>query len=149
VTVFDVQDPRFLPPNDAQSDMPGRIAAWCREHDRPFPEGRVALVRSIVASLAAGFASAVEQASDLSGRDVRRVHVVGGGAQNQLLCRLLADRLGLPVLAGPVEATAIGNVLVQARAHGVLSGSLEDLRALVARTQQILQHHPTGRGAHR
>ena len=75
---------------------------------------------------------------------MRRVHVVGGGAQNALLCRLLADRLGLPVLAGPVEATAIGNVLVQARAHGVLSGSLEALRALVARTHQIVVHEPHG-----
>ena len=99
-------------------------------------------MRSIVASLAEGFAAAVERAAALSGRDVRRVHVVGGGAQNTLLCRLLADRLGLPVLAGPVEATALGNVLVQGRAHGALSGSLEDLRALVARTQPPVVHHP-------
>ena len=141
--VFDVQDARFLPPGD----MPARIADWCREHDRPVPADRVALVRSIVASLAVGFAAAVQQAATLSGRDVRRVHVAGGGAQNTLLCRLLADRLGLPVLAGPVEATAIGNVLVQARAHGALSGSLEHLRALVARTQPLVQHLPTGRGA--
>ena len=138
--VFDVQDTRFLPPGD----MPSRIADWCREHDVRLPDGRVALVRSIVASLAAGFATAVERAADLSGRDVRRVHVVGGGAQNTLLCRLLADRLGLPVLAGPVEATALGNVLVQARANGALSGSLEDLRALVARTQPIVVHEPHG-----
>jgi rhamnulokinase len=140
VTVFDVQDLRFLPPGD----QPARIADWCREHGRPVPDGRVALVRSIVASLAEGFASAVDQAAALSGRDVRRVHVVGGGAQNTLLCRLLADRLGLPVLAGPVEATALGNVLVQGRANGALSGSLEDLRALVARTQTIVVHEPTG-----
>ena len=138
--VFDVQDPRFVPPGD----QPARIEAWCRENDVAAPESRVALVRSIVASLAAGFANAVETAGTLSGRDVRRVHVVGGGAQNALLCRLLADRLGLPVLAGPVEATAIGNVLVQARAHGVLSGSLEALRALVARTHQIVVHEPHG-----
>lgn len=138
--VFDVQDPRFLPPGD----QPARIAAWCRENDHPTPEGRVALVRSIVASLAAGFAAAVEQAAALSGREVRRVHVVGGGAQNTLLCRMLADRLGLPVLAGPVEATALGNVLVQGRANGALSGSLEDLRALVARTQSIVVHEPHG-----
>ena len=91
-----------------------------------------------------GFATAVEQAAALSGRDVRRVHVVGGGAQNALLCGLLADRLGLPVLAGPVEATALGNVLVQARAHGALSGTLEDLRALVARTQPLVVHQPHG-----
>jgi rhamnulokinase len=68
----------------------------------------------------------------------------GRAAQNTLLCRLLADRLGLPVLAGPVEATALGNVLVQGRALGALSGSLEDLRALVARTQRIVRHEPTG-----
>ena len=142
--VFDVQDPRFIAPNDERGDMPARIGEWCREHDVVPPEGRVALVRSIVASLAAGFADAVERAVELSGRDVRRVHVVGGGAQNALLCGLLADRLGLPVLAGPVEATALGNVLVQGRAHGTLSGTLEDLRALVARTQPIVRHEPHG-----
>jgi rhamnulokinase len=143
--VFDVQDARFTAPNEfGPGDMPSRIADWCREHDVRPPDGRVALVRSIVASLAAGFATAVERAATLSGRDVRRVHVVGGGAQNTLLCRLLADRLGLPVLAGPVEATALGNVLVQARAHGTLSGTLEDLRALVARTQPIIVHEPHG-----
>ncbi len=140
VALFDVQDPRFLPPGD----MPARIADWCREHDRAVPEGRVALVRSIVASLAEGFATAVEQAASLSGRDVRRVHVVGGGAQNSLLCRLLADRLGIPVLAGPVEATALGNVLVQGRALGAVSGTLEDLRSLIARTHEPVVHQPTG-----
>jgi rhamnulokinase len=140
VAVFDVQDPRFLPPGD----QPARIASWCREHGVPAPDGRVALVRSIVASLAEGFAAAVVTAAELSGTDVRRVHVVGGGAQNVLLCRLIADRLGLPVLAGPVEATALGNVLVQGRANGALSGSLEDLRALVARTQPIVRHEPHG-----
>jgi rhamnulokinase len=140
LTIFDVQDSRFVPPGD----MPARIASWCREHDLPAPDGRVALVRSIVASLVEGFAAAVEQAATLSDHDVRRVHVVGGGAQNTLLCRLLAVRLGLPVLAGPVEATALGNVLVQGRALGALSGSLEDLRALVARSQQITTYEPNG-----
>lgn len=130
-----MQDPWFIPPNDEYSDMPARIAEWCGEQGLPVPAGRVATFRSIVASLAAGFASAVERAAELSGRDVRRVHVVGGGAQSALLCRLLADRLRLPVVASQVEATALGNVLVQGRAQGAVSGSLEDLRALVARTQ--------------
>jgi rhamnulokinase len=147
VPVFDVQDPRFLPPNDEQGDMPARIADLCRERGLLVPPGRAAMVRSIVASLAEGFAAALEQAATLSGRDVRRVHLVGGGAQNTLLCRLLADRLGLPVLAGPVEATALGNVLVQGRALGALAGTLEDLRVLVARTHPPVVHHPTARGA--
>ncbi len=137
-TVFDVQDARFLPPGD----MPARIAAWCAEHDRPAPHGQAATVLSIVRSLVEGFATALEQAGSLSGVDVRRVHVVGGGAQNTLLCQLLADRVGRPVVAGPVEATALGNVLVQARAAGALSGTLEDLRALVALTQDLREFRP-------
>ena len=138
VTVFDVQDPRFLPPGD----MAGRLVDWCRERSVEAPTERVAVVASVVRSLAEAFASAVEQASSLAGRSVQRVHVVGGGAQNALLCQQLADRLGLPVLAGPVEATAVGNVLVQARQHGAVSGTLEDLRALVARTHPPVHYSP-------
>ena len=92
-------------------------------------------------------AEAVDAAERLSGVPVEVVHVVGGGSQNVLLCQLTADRTGRPVLAGPVEATALGNVLVQARAHGALSGTLEDLRALVARTHTPVLHQPSDRGA--
>jgi rhamnulokinase len=74
----------------------------------------------------------VHTASHLSGKPVSIIHIVGGGSQNELLCQLIADRSGMPVLAGPVEATAIGNVLIQARAQGFVTGSLESLRSLVA-----------------
>jgi rhamnulokinase len=141
VPVFDVQDPRFVPPGD----MPGRIAAWCAEHDVPAPADEVSLVRSIVESLAAAYADALRTAADLSGRTVRQVHVVGGGSQNVLLCQALADRSGLPVVAGPVEATALGNVLVQGRAAGALAGGLDELRSLVARTQDLRRHEPRSR----
>ena len=127
VPVFDVDDARFLAPGD----LPARIAGWFDERGLAAPSSRPALVRSIVESLAQAFADAVATAARLAGRPVRAVHVVGGGAQNMLLCQALADRSGLPVLAGPVEATAIGNVLVQARAHGLVSGDLESLRAVV------------------
>jgi rhamnulokinase len=140
LTIFDVQDSRFLPPGD----MPARIAAYCAEHDLPVPASPAALVRSIVESLAEGFAQAVTQAAALSGRSVSVVHVVGGGAQNALLCQALADRSGLRVVAGPVEATALGNVLVQARALGELSGDLEVLRRLVAETQSLRTFMPGG-----
>jgi rhamnulokinase len=76
---------------------------------------------------------------------VRTVHVVGGGSQNALLCRLTAEATGLPVVAGPVEATAIGNVLVQARAHGLVTGDLEALRALVTRSFPVERYEPAGR----
>jgi rhamnulokinase len=67
---------------------------------------------------------------------------VGGGAQNALLCQLLADEAGLPVIAGPVEATAIGNLLVQARAYGTLTGDLDELRRLVRETQLLTRYEP-------
>ncbi len=113
------------------------------EHELPVPATRAELVRCIVDSLAAAFAEAVADASRLSGKRVSVIHVVGGGSQNALLCQLTADRSGLPVLAGPVEATALGNVLVQGRALGAVQGSLEHLRALVARTHPPLRYEPT------
>jgi rhamnulokinase len=130
VPVFDVNDPRFLPPGD----MPSRIDAWCAEHDIAPPRTRAEYARSIVESLAQAFADAAREAGRIGGVDVRTIHIVGGGSLNELLCQRTADRAGLPVLAGPVEATALGNVLVQARALGTVTGSLEALRDLVART---------------
>ncbi len=100
------------------------------------------LVRVILESLADAFAKAVVDAARLSGTSVRVIHLVGGGSQNELLCQLTADRCGLPVLAGPVEATALGNVLVQGRALGAIDGSLEHLRALVARTFEPKRYDP-------
>jgi rhamnulokinase len=75
---------------------------------------------------------------------VDAVHIVGGGALNELLCQLTADACGLPVLAGPVEATALGNVLVQARTGGAIGGDLSALRALLRQTQQIVRYEPGG-----
>lgn len=138
VAVFDATDERFTPPGD----MPARIEAWCVEHDVEPPRGRAETVRSILESLAAAYAVTLRDAEHLSGRTVRTVHVVGGGSQNALLCQLTADRTGLPVVAGPVEATAIGNVLVQARAHGLVRGSLESLRALVRRSSSLVRYEP-------
>ncbi|WP_082513693.1 MULTISPECIES: rhamnulokinase [unclassified Leifsonia] len=128
VAVFDADDPRFLTPGD----MPARIAEYCREHDLVVPGSPAEFVRSIIESLADAFATAVRTAAALSGRSVETIHIVGGGSQNELLCQLTADRAGLPVLAGPVEATAIGNILVQARLQGFVDGSLESLRSVVA-----------------
>ena len=128
VAVFDADDPTFQAPGE----MPARIAEWCRDYGVQAPRSPVEFVRSIIESLAVAFDNAVRTAAALSGKSVSVIHVVGGGSQNELLCQLLANRSGMPVLAGPVEATAIGNVLVQARAHGLVNGSLESLRSLVA-----------------
>jgi len=138
VAVFDANDPRFSSPGD----MPARIAEWCREHGAPVPQSAAEFVRSIIESLADAFAKAVEKASELSGKNVSVIHIVGGGSQNELLCQLVADRSGLRVQAGPVEATAIGNVLVQARAQGFVSGSLEAMRSIVAATVEPKSYLP-------
>jgi rhamnulokinase len=138
--VFDTDDPRFLPPGD----IPGRIADWYRERDLPVPDGPAATVRAIVESLAAAFAAAVTTAGELSGLDIRTVHIVGGGCQNALLCQLTADRLGLPLLAGPVEATALGNVLITAQARDLVGGDLDSLRALVAERFAPTRYRPSG-----
>lgn len=138
--VFDTDDPRFLPPGD----MPARITTWYRERRLPAPDGPAAMVRAIVESLAAAFAAAVDTAARLSGVDVATVHMVGGGCRNTLLCQLTADRLGRPLLAGPVEATALGNVLLTARATGLVDGDLEALRALVADRFPATRYVPSG-----
>ncbi|MFF3731127.1 FGGY-family carbohydrate kinase [Streptomyces sp. NPDC002476] len=115
--------------------LPGRIAQWYDERGLPAPADRPSLVRAVLESLAQAFTDAVERTQELSGERIDRIHVVGGGSLDVLLCRRLADRSGRKVLAGPVEATALGNVLVQARTAGALTGTLEDLRDLVARTR--------------
>ena len=138
VALIDVQDPRFVP----SGDMAARIVAWCQEHGRQVPAGRPALVRCVVESLAVGYARALAKAGELSGKDIDVLHVVGGGAQNQLLCQAIADRTGVRVLAGPVEATALGNVLVQARAAGAVGPGLDQMRELIARTHPPLSYPP-------
>ncbi|WP_207840227.1 rhamnulokinase [Williamsia soli] len=130
VELFDTDDPEFLAPGD----MPARIAQWYTSRGLPVPADRAPMVRAILESLAGAFARRVQEAASLSGTDVEVVHIVGGGSRNRLLCQLTADRLGLPVFAGPVEATAIGNILVSARTKELLADDPESARALVAAT---------------
>ncbi|MFF3436741.1 rhamnulokinase family protein [Streptosporangium sp. NPDC002721] len=137
-SVVDADDPVFHPPGD----MPGRVADFCRRTGRPVPETRAQVVRCVIDSLALAHRAAIEDARRLTGQAVDTIHIVGGGSRNALLCRLTADACGLPVVAGPVEATSIGNVLVQARADGVVSGTLTDLRALIRRTQHLERYEP-------
>jgi rhamnulokinase len=135
--VIDADDPVFLPPDD----MPGRIAAWLAARGRPVPENPAEFTRCILDSLAIAYRRALADAQELSGRHADVVHVVGGGSRNELLCQLTADATGLPVVAGPAEATALGNVLVQARALGAAPGSLDGLRALLRASPAVAGLH--------
>jgi rhamnulokinase len=136
--VVDPDDPAFLPPGD----MPARIADTCARLGQRAPQSPGETVRCILDSLAIAYRRTVRQAQHLSGRDVDVIHVVGGGARNDLLCQLTADACGMPVVAGPVEATALGNVLVQARTLGAVDGGLADLRRLLRDTQSLRRYEP-------
>jgi rhamnulokinase len=139
-SVVDPNDPAFLP----HGDMPARIAEACRKTGQPVPETPPEMVRCIMDSLARAHRDTLAEARQLSGREVDVVHIVGGGARNELLCQLTADACGIPVLAGPVEATAIGNILIQARALGSVGSSLAEMRALIRATQPIRRFEPRG-----
>ena len=131
---IDPNDPVYLPPGD----IPERIATATGMRD-PAPE---VVVRCILDSLAAAFADTLNQAEQLTGHPIQVVHLVGGGSQNPLLCQLTADTAHRPVVAGPVEATALGNLLVQARTHGVLTGDLAALRKRVRIATQLQRYEP-------
>ncbi|MER5439848.1 rhamnulokinase family protein [Streptomyces sp. NPDC002790] len=138
-SVVDAGDPTFLPPGG----MPDRIAAACRATGQPEPRTRAETTRCILDSLALAHRRAIEDAARIADRPVDVVHIVGGGARGALLCQLTADACGLPVVAGPAEGAALGNVLVQARADGVI-GDRAAMRRLVADTQPLARYEPSG-----
>ncbi|GAA3787025.1 rhamnulokinase family protein [Streptomyces phyllanthi] len=138
-SVVDAGDSAFLAPGR----MPERIAAACRESGQPVPSSPAEITRCILDSLALAHRRAVVEAQELAGHPVDVVHVVGGGTRNTLLCQLTADACGLPVVAGPAEAAALGNVLVQARAQGLV-GDRAAMRRLLARTQPLERYEPQG-----
>jgi len=131
---IEVDDPTFVAPGG----MPERIAAAIGTELDP-----AATVRCILDSLADAYARTLEQAAALAGRDVDVLHIVGGGSRNELLCRLTAAAVGRPVVAGPVEATALGNVVVQARAAGAAPASLDAIRAGIAASTDLRRYDPS------
>ena len=137
--VVDMNDERLLPPGD----MPGRLAAMATETGQAVPRTQDEYARCIIDSLALTYRVAIRDACHMAGRDIEVIHIVGGGSQNELLCQLTAEATGLPVVAGPVEGTAMGNLLVQARAMGALSGGLAELRQ-VARASSDLKRYTPG-----
>jgi rhamnulokinase len=142
-SVIDIDAPVFLAPGD----MTARIAAACPACNQPVPQTQPEIARCVLDSLALAYRRNVRLAASLSGRAVDVVHLVGGGVRNELLCQLTADACGVPVLAGPVEAAALGNVLVQARALGADLPDLSAMRKLVAATHQLQRYEPAGDSA--
>ncbi|WP_326709142.1 rhamnulokinase [Streptomyces sp. NBC_01474] len=139
-SVVDAADAVFLAPGR----MPERIAEACRTTGQPVPRTRAETTRCILDSLALAHRRAIADAARLADHPVDVVHIVGGGARNALLCQLTADACGLPVVAGPAEAAALGNVLVQARAHGLVGDDRAAMRELLACTQPLTRYEPRG-----
>jgi rhamnulokinase len=140
--LIDPDDPLYLKPSAPGDDMPTRIRARCQATGQPVPESKAALIRCVLESLALKYRWVIEKLEVLIGARVDPIHVVGGGAQNGLLCQFTADALGRPVIAGPVEATSLGNVILQAQALGLL-GSLAEGRELIRHSFAVTTYEPT------
>jgi rhamnulokinase len=123
------------------SDMPQAIQAFCAATGQPVPTERGALARTALESLACKYRVTLEQLERIAGHRLEAIHIVGGGSQNRLLCQFTADVCGRPVYAGPVEATALGNVLAQAVATGHC-GSWDEAREIVRAAFPLIEYAP-------
>jgi rhamnulokinase len=135
--IIDVDAHRFLAPGD----MPGKIRAYCQETGQAVPESKGEVLRCALESLALRYRWVLERLEEMMGRTIKVVHIIGGGMQNELLCQFGADAMQRPVVAGPIEATAMGNILMQALALGHI-GSLEEGRAVVRRSFEVRTYEP-------
>jgi rhamnulokinase len=136
---IDPDDGDFLKPGD----MPARIRAFCRRSDQPVPESKGAVVRCALESLALKYRWTLERLEEMLGRRLEPIHIIGGGTQNRLLNRFAADATGRRVVTGPIEATAIGNVLVQMMALGHI-GSIKEGRRIVRTSFDVETYEPQG-----
>lgn len=125
----------------APADMQEAICEYCRRTGQPVPDDIGAFARCVFESLALACRRVLHQLREVTSRDIERLYVVGGGAQNNLLCQMTADACNLPLWAGPVEAAAIGNLLVQAMAHGFIR-DISEARRLVAESEELLEFVP-------
>lgn len=136
-TLIDPDDRRFLSPGQ----MPAKIASYAQETGQPVPDTVGAYVRCVLESLALKYRMVIEQLEEATGRSIGVLHVVGGGSQNKLLNQFTASATERAVLAGPVEATAMGNLVVQAIAQGHL-GDIAEARRLIRRSVRLEDYLP-------
>jgi rhamnulokinase len=121
--------------------MPEAIRTYCQKTVQPVPETNAEFVRCIMESLAFKYASVLDTITTITKQKIEVLHIVGGGSQNDLLNQLTADAAGIPVVAGPVEATALGNIIMQAIAHGNIK-SIQHGREIVARSFPLKTFEP-------
>jgi rhamnulokinase len=136
-SIFDCNDNRFLSPDD----MPSAIASWCRDTNQPEPESEGQFIRSCLESLAIKYGRVLRGLQKLTGVPIEVLHIVGGGTKNELLNQFTANACGCPVVTGPVEATALGNVLIQARSSGEIN-TLDEIRSVVRQSSDLGRYEP-------
>lgn len=134
---IDPDAPEFSPPGD----MPARVQAFCRRTGQKVPQTVGEIMRCIYESLALKYRFAALQLQDATGKEFTALHILGGGTKDRLLCQMSANSTGLPVIAGPIEATALGNIVIQLVALGKLAG-IDDGRELIAKTEALKQYTP-------
>jgi rhamnulokinase len=137
-SLVDPDHPAFLNP----PDMPAAIAQFCRRTSQPEPSGPPAVVRAILESLALKYRVVIDSLEALIGGRIEQIRIVGGGSRNRLLNRFTADATGRTVLAGPVEATALGNIGMQMLATGAVA-SLAEARAVIDRSFPVERFEPS------
>jgi len=134
---IDPNDPNFLSPGD----YPKRIREWCRQTNQSIPETLGAIVRCVLESLALAYRQVLEQITTVANRPVSVLHIVGGGTQNKLLNQMTANATGLRVITGPIEATVLGNALMQLITLGNIA-NLSQARQIVAGMAETQQYEP-------
>ncbi len=136
--VIDAEDPTLLP----MGDMRGRVSAMSKTITGQCPTSPVEFTRTVLDSLALSYRATITDIIETTGRKIEVIHIVGGGAQNDLLCQLTADATGLPVISGPVEAAAFGNAIVQLGVLGEVSTDLDEMRAVLRSSISLISYEP-------
>jgi rhamnulokinase len=135
--LIDPDDKSFLNPGN----MPEAIKAFCKNTGQSEPEGKAEIARCIYDSLVLKYKHTIHQIENITGEKIEKLHIIGGGANNQMLNRLTANALGIPVIAGPVEATAIGNIMMQAKALGLVK-NVNEIREIVRNSFDVVTYNP-------
>jgi rhamnulokinase len=136
--LIDPDDPRFVAPEN----MPAAIRAFCRETGQAVPETDGAVIRCALESLALRYRMVIGWLEQLNGGPLETIHIVGGGTQNLLLCQMAADACNRRVVTGPIEATAIGNLMMQAVSNGDVA-SIAEAREVIRNSFAVHEYVPT------
>jgi rhamnulokinase len=138
---IDPDDSRFLKPGLIDDNMPDRIKVYCQKTGQKVPETPAEIVRGVIESLAEKYTETIKMIEEITDRTLKEIYIIGGGCRNGLLCQLVANATDLPVYAGPVEATSIGNLIVQAKSMGQIK-SIAEGRKIIRRSFDIKKYLP-------